>query len=186
MEVPFAAHPQSDRRRYRICPLHRAPGKTKGQQMGHHFAQMGHKMGHHSAPMGYHFVQMGHEMGHHSAPMGHHFVQMGHKRTPTDTKMASCAVMVKHGASRGVSRRFSGAEWPKNQVRMAKADSEPFCDFRRLWYTPSCKFSVLQGWRHGVRSRSLGGILFYIAHFILQIRSGPEGCFFLYRNQCSS
>jgi hypothetical protein len=35
---------------------------------------------------------------------------------------------------------------------------EPFCDFRRLWYTPSYRFSVLRGWRHGVRSRSLGGI----------------------------
>jgi hypothetical protein len=69
--------------------------------------------------MGHHFAQMGHEMGHHSAPMGHHFVQMGHKGTPTDTKMASHAVMVKHKADRGVSTRFSGAERPKNQVRFA-------------------------------------------------------------------
>jgi hypothetical protein len=43
-------------------------------------------------------------------------------------------------------------------VKVAKTNPEPFCGFRRLWYTPSYKFSVLQGWRHGVRSRSLGGI----------------------------
>jgi hypothetical protein len=68
-------------------------------------------------------------------------------------------VMVKREASRGVSRRFSKAEWRNNQVRIAKADPGQFCDFRRLWYTPSYKFSVLQGWRHGVRSRSLGHAL---------------------------
>jgi hypothetical protein len=41
------------------------------------------------------------------------------------------------------------------QVKVAKTAPEPFCDFRRLWYDPYYKFSVLRGWRHGVRSRSL-------------------------------
>jgi hypothetical protein len=66
--------------------------------------------------------------------------------------------MVKREASRGVSRRFLRAERLINRVRVAKADQEPFCVFRRLWYTPTYKFSALQGWRHGVHSRSLGGI----------------------------
>ena len=74
-----------------------------------------------------------------------------------DTKMVSHAVMVKLLDSRGLFTGFSGVEWVKNQVKAAKTDAEPFCDFRRLWYTPTYKFSVLQGWRHGVRSRSLGG-----------------------------
>jgi hypothetical protein len=117
--------------------------------MGHQFAQMGHQ-----------FAQMGHEMGHHAAQMGHHFVQMGHERTPTDIKMVSHVVMVKRQANKGLSTRFSGAEWPKNQVTVPKADPTPFCDFRRLWYTPSYKFSAQQGWRHGVRSRSLGGTVY--------------------------
>jgi hypothetical protein len=102
--------------------------------------------------MGHHFGQMGHEMG-------HHFGHMGHERTPTDTILTSVGVMVKQKARRGVSRQFSEAEWLKNQVKVAKTDPEPFFDFRRLWYTPSYKFSVLQGWRHGVRSRSLGAYL---------------------------
>ena len=54
---------------------------------------------------------------------------------------------------------LASAEWLKNQVKVAEADPEPFSDSRRLWSTSSCKFSVLQGWRHGVHSRSLGGIL---------------------------
>jgi hypothetical protein len=58
--------------------------------------------------------------------------------------------------SRGVSRRFSEAEWLKSRGKVAKTDPEPFCDFRRLWYTPTYKFSAQQGWRHGVRLRSLG------------------------------
>jgi len=119
--------------------------------MGHHFAQMGHQMGHYLAPMGHHFGSIGHQMGHQSA-------KMGHKGTPTDTKMMSVGVMVKHLASRGVSRRFLRTERPKNRVRVAKTAPEPFCDFRRLWYTSTNKFSAQQGWRHGVRSRSLGGI----------------------------
>jgi hypothetical protein len=61
-------------------------------------------------------------------------------------------------ARRGVSRRFLRAERPKNRGRVTKPALEPFCDFRRLWYTPTYKLSALQGWRHGVRSRSLGGI----------------------------
>ncbi len=72
--------------------------------------------------------------------------------------VAALSVMVKHAASSEVSTRFSGAEWLKNHVRIAKADPTPICDSRRLWYTPSDKFSVLQEWRHGVRSNSLGGI----------------------------
>jgi hypothetical protein len=90
--------------------------------MGHHFAQMGHKMGHHSVQMGHHFAQMGHQMGHHSAPMGHHFAKMGHEGTPTDIKMVSVAAMVKRQANKGLSTRFLGAEWPKNQVTVPKAD----------------------------------------------------------------
>jgi hypothetical protein len=53
--------------------------------------------------------------------------------------------------------RFLKAEWLKNQVTVEKADPEPFRGFRRLWNTPSYELSALQGWRHGVRSRSLGG-----------------------------
>jgi hypothetical protein len=86
--------------------------------------------------MGHHFAQMGHEMGHHSA-------KMGHEGTPMDIKMVFHAVMVKRQAGRGVYRRFLGAERPKNRVKVAKTAPEPFCDFRRLWYTPSYKFSVL-------------------------------------------
>jgi len=55
---------------------------------------------------------MGHKLGHHSA-------KMGHEGTPTDIKMASHVVMVKHWASRCVSTRFLGAKRPKNQVRVA-------------------------------------------------------------------
>jgi hypothetical protein len=116
-----------------------------GRQMGHYSG----RMGHHSAKMGQHFVQMGHEMG-------HHFGRMGHKGAPTDTILVSVGVMVKRQASRGVCVRFSRAERPNNQARVARADPEPFCDFRRLWYTPTYKFSAQQGWRHGVRLRSLG------------------------------
>jgi hypothetical protein len=75
-----------------------------------------------------------------------------------NTKMVSHVVMVKRLASRGVSTRFSEAEWLKNQVRVPKADLEPFCDFRRLWYNPFYEFSAPLGWRHGVHSRSLGGM----------------------------
>ena len=64
--------------------------------------------------------------------------------------MVSRLIMVKRKASRGVSTRFSGAESLKNRVKVAITDWEPFCDFRRLWYIPSYKFSALQGWRHGV------------------------------------
>jgi hypothetical protein len=53
---------------------------------------------------------------------------------------------------------FSEAKWLKDQVKVVKTDPEPFCGFRRLWYTLSYRFSILQGWRHGVRSRSLGGM----------------------------
>jgi hypothetical protein len=38
-----------------------------------------------------------------------------------------------------------------------KSGPEGVLRFRWLWCTPSHRFSVLQGWRHGVRSRSLGG-----------------------------
>lgn len=100
--------------------------------------------------MRHHFATMGHEMG-------HHFVQMGHEGTPMGIKMVSHVVMVKHEASREVSTRFSEPDWLKNRARVAKTDPEPFCDFRRLWYTGSYKFSAQQGWRHGVHSRSLGG-----------------------------
>ena len=100
--------------------------------------------------MGHYFAMMGHQTGHQSA-------MMGHKGTPTDTILTSVDVMVKRKARWGVSAGFSGAEQPKNQVWVAEADPTPFCDFRRLWYTPTYKFSALQGWRHGVRSRSLGG-----------------------------
>jgi hypothetical protein len=75
-----------------------------------------------------------------------------------DTILTSAGVMVKRRARRGGSARFSGVERPKNQVSVAKADPKPFCDSRRLWSTASNKFSAQQGWRHGVRSRSLGGI----------------------------
>jgi len=50
--------------------------------MGHHFVQMGHEMGHYSAPVGHHFVEMGHQMG-------HHFAKMGHEGTPMDIKTVS-------------------------------------------------------------------------------------------------
>ena len=119
--------------------------------MGHYFAQIGH-----------HFDQMGHQMGHHSAwmghKMGHQSPEMGHKGTPMDTILMSADVMVKYRARRGGATRFSGATWLKNGVKVAQADPGQFCDFRRLWYDLSYKFSVLQGWRHGVRSRSLGGM----------------------------
>jgi hypothetical protein len=100
---------------------------------------------------------------------------MGHKGTPTDTKLVSVGVMVKRWASRGVSRRFLGAERPKNRVRAAETDPEPFCDLRRLWYTPSYKFSAQQGWRHGVRSRSLGGTLSNIKYQYYQFRISLMG-----------
>jgi hypothetical protein len=90
--------------------------------------------------------------------MGHHCTQMGHEGIPMDIKMVSRVVMVKHEAGREVSTRLTEARWLKNKARITKTDPEPFCDSRRLWYTPSYKFSAQQGWRHGVRSRSLGGI----------------------------
>jgi hypothetical protein len=138
--------------------------------MGHHFGSMGHQMGHYLAPMGHDFVPMGHKKGHHSAPMGHYFAmmghqmghqsaKMGHKGTPTDTVLTSVGVMVKHKARREGSTRFSGAERPRNQVRVAKADPTSFCILCGLWYTSTNKLSALQGWRHGVRSRSLGHAL---------------------------
>jgi len=76
-----------------LSPDSHAPGldqrsSQKGQPIGHHFAQTGHEMGHHSAPMGHHFVEMGHQMG-------HHFAKMGHEGTPMDIKMVSHVVMVK-------------------------------------------------------------------------------------------
>jgi hypothetical protein len=72
--------------------------------------------------------------------------------------MVSHVVMVKRQANRGLSTWFLGAEWPKNQVTVPKADPGQFCDSGCLWYNPPYKFSAQQGWRHGVHSRSLGGI----------------------------
>ena len=74
-----------------------------------------------------------------------------------DIKMVSHVVMVKRGSGRAVSTQFSEAEWLKSRVKVAITDLVPFCDFCRLWYTPPYKLSAQQGWRHGVRSRSLGG-----------------------------
>jgi len=71
--------------------------------------------------------------------MGHHFTKMGHEGTPMDVKMVFHDVMVNREASRRVSTWLSGAEWLKNQIKVAKMDPEPFCDFRWLWYTPSHK-----------------------------------------------
>jgi hypothetical protein len=76
-----------------------------------------------------------------------------------DTILVSHVVMVKRQVSTGVCARFSEAEWLKNRVKAAKADLGQSCGFRRLSYTPSYKFSALPGWRHGVRSRSLGHAL---------------------------
>ena len=101
-----------------------------------------------------------------------------------EIKMVSHVVIVKRKASRGVSTRFSGAEWLKNEVRVAKADPEPFCDFRRLWYTSTNKFSALQGWRHGVRSRSLGGTFYIPSRNRVQLVSRPVGRFFLSQVLC--
>ena len=81
---------------------------------------------------------------------------LGHKGTPTDTILTSAGVM-EEKARGGASTRFSGAERPKNEVRVSKADLEPFGDFGCLWYNPLYRFSAQQGRRHGVRSRSLGG-----------------------------
>jgi hypothetical protein len=117
--------------------------------MGHHFVPIGHKKGHHSAPMGHYFAVMGHQMGHQSA-------KMGHKGTPTDTILTSVGVMVKHKARREGSTRFSGAERPKNQVTVPKADPRQFCNFGCLWYNLLYEFSAQQGWRHGVRRGPLG------------------------------
>jgi hypothetical protein len=94
--------------------------------------------------------------------MGHYSVVDGtpngpQNGTPTDTILTLVGVMVKRKARRGGSMQFSGAGRPKSQVRVAKVDPRQFCDIRRLWYNPPYKFSAPQGWRHGVRSRSLGG-----------------------------
>ena len=97
-------------------------------------------------------------MGHHSAQMGHHFAKMGHEGTPTDIKMVSHVVMVKGQANKGLSTRFLGLSGRKNQVTVPKADPRQFCNFGCLWYNLLYEFSAQQGWRHGVRSRSLGGI----------------------------
>jgi hypothetical protein len=83
-----------------------------------------------------------------------------------DIKMVSHVVMVKREASREVSTRFSELDWLKKRVKVAITDLEPFCDSRRLWYDSPYKFSALQGWRHGVRSRSLGGISYYLILYI--------------------
>jgi len=107
---------------------------------------------------------MGHKMGHHSA-------QMGHQRTPMDTILVSHVVIVKRQAGKGVSTQFSDAQRPKNQVTVAKADPKPLCTFRQLWYNPRYKLSAQQGWRHGVRLRSLGGTHVAIFHNV----DGGEG-----------
>jgi hypothetical protein len=75
----------------------------------------------------------------------------------TDTILTAVDVRVKRKARRGGSTLFSGAERPKSQVWVAKADPTSFCDFRGLWYTSTNKLLALQGWRHGVRSNFLGG-----------------------------
>ncbi len=71
-------------------------------------------------------------------------------------------VRAKHWAGREGYARALEARWLKRPVRITKTDPEPFCDFRRLWHTDSYKFSAKQGWRHGVRSRSLGGHTSYL------------------------
>ena len=65
----------------------------------------------------------------------------------------------------GSSSSFWGAEWPKNQLTVPRADPGQFRDSRRLWYTRSYRFSALQGWRHGVRSRSLGGMCRHLPQY---------------------
>jgi hypothetical protein len=79
----------------------------------------------------------------------------------------------------GASTRFSGAEWSKNQVNVAKTDPEPFCDFRGLCYTSTNKLSAQQGWRHGVRSRSLGGTFHIASRNRVQFLNRPAGRFLL-------
>jgi hypothetical protein len=143
-----------------------------GTPNGHHFVPMGHKKGHHSAPMGHYFAMMGHQMRHQSA-------EMGHGGPPRDTILTSVGVMVKSKARRGGSTRVSGAERPKNQIWVAEADPTSFCILCRLWYTFTNKFSAQQGWRHGVRSRSLGGTLFNIKYQYHHLRTNLLGWFLL-------
>jgi hypothetical protein len=75
-----------------------------------------------------------------------------------DTKMVSHLVMVEIWASRGAWVRFSEAVRPKDRVRAVKTDLQPFCDFRQLRHNLFYELSALPRWRHGVRSRSLGGM----------------------------
>jgi hypothetical protein len=79
----------------------------------------------------------------------------------------------------GASTRFSGAERPKNEVRVSKADLEPFGDFGCLWYNPLYRFSAQQGRRHGVRSRSLGGTFYIPSRNRVQLVNRPAGRFLL-------
>jgi hypothetical protein len=72
---------------------------------------------------------------------------MGHEGTPVDVRMVSHVVIVKPWASRGICAWFLEAKWLKHQVRITKTTPGPFCDFPRLWHTPSYKFSALQRWR---------------------------------------
>ena len=52
-----------------------------------------------------------------------------------------------------------------------------FRGFRRLWYSCLYEFSVLQAWRHGVRSRPLGGTDVANSDEIRRVRPRPGlGC----------
>jgi hypothetical protein len=81
---------------------------------------------------------------------------MGHEGTPVDVRMVSHVVIVKPWASRGICAWFLEAKWLKHQVRITKTTPGPFCDFPRLWHTPSYKFSALQRWRQWKPLRSFG------------------------------
>ena len=52
---------------------------------------------------------------------------MGHEGTPKNIKMVSYVLMVKRQGKKGLSTRFLGAEWPKNQVTVPKAVPLRYC-----------------------------------------------------------
>jgi hypothetical protein len=87
-----------------------------------------------------------------------HSAKMGHEGTPMNRRMVSVGLMVKPQGSTGACARFSGTVCASSQVKVAKGDPEALCDSRQRWNTPTYKFPAQQGWRHGVHSRSLGGM----------------------------
>jgi hypothetical protein len=91
----------------------------------------------------------GHQMGHH--------LHKALKGTPFSCPLVSHQGPARIQISRGLRAMASRGEVANQSGEGCRnASPKQSCGFGRLWYSLPDEFTVPQGWRHGVRSRSLG------------------------------